>query len=143
MTEKLELQLVKKYPKILRDYHGDMRKTAMTWGFEFDDGWYKLSDSLLSKLQLICDTSGLQVVFAQQKEKFSKLRTYLNVENPNNVPNAALWDLIIDDLVNNAENESGNVCEVCGKYGQCCNKGHWLKTLCKEDAKKLGYKYKE
>ena len=29
MNEKLELQLVKKYPKILRDYKGDIMQTAL------------------------------------------------------------------------------------------------------------------
>lgn len=143
MTKKLELQLVKKYPMLLKEYGGDMRKTCLRWGMQHDDGWYKILDSLLSKLQLICDTTKLEITITTIKEKYSKLRVYSVIENNNNVKNAALWELIIDDIVNNAENDSGDICEVCGKYGKTCNKDYWLKTLCRDDAKKLGYKYKE
>jgi hypothetical protein len=51
MTKELDEKLCAKYPKIFVDRHGDMRTTAMCWGFECGDGWYWLIDSLCSNLQ--------------------------------------------------------------------------------------------
>jgi len=51
MTEELDRKLCEKYPEIFKDRNGDMRTTAMCWGFECGDGWYPLIDSLCSSLQ--------------------------------------------------------------------------------------------
>jgi hypothetical protein len=142
MTEKLELLLVKKYPKILKNYHGNRHQSCMAWGFEFQDGWYKLAEETLDKLNLISIVTGFDIVLDQSKEKFSALRTYWHLENTES-KYIGRWQDIIDDVMDMAEHKSRNICEICGQYGQCCNKGYWVKTLCKEDAKKLGYKYKE
>jgi hypothetical protein len=50
MDKEIEIELVKKYPKILRDYKGDPMETCMAWGFEFDNGWKNLIDNALHKL---------------------------------------------------------------------------------------------
>ena len=42
MTGKLDKKLVKKYPKIFRDRHADMKATAMCWGFEHGVTTYKV-----------------------------------------------------------------------------------------------------
>jgi len=84
MNQELELQLVKKYPKILSEYGGDPKQTCLAFGFEFDNGWYKLIDECMSKLQYFCDLcskdgSEVQVVANQAKEKFSVLSFYTSV----------------------------------------------------------------
>lgn len=43
--------LVDKYPKIFRDRHGDMRHTAMVWGFECGIGWYDIIDRTCRLIQ--------------------------------------------------------------------------------------------
>ena len=51
MRKELDEELCKKYPKIFRDRHGDMRSTAMCWGFDCGDGWYNLIDKMCSVIQ--------------------------------------------------------------------------------------------
>jgi len=140
MKSELELELVKKYPKILRDYKGDMMQTCMAWGMEFDDGWKDLIDKCLHKLQYFCDLSSkkgepVQVVATQMKEKYGTLSFYFKGAGRKRED----WD-IIDDIITETERRSAQVCEVSGEYGRLCSKGGWYKTLCYEEARKLGYK---
>lgn len=46
MNEKLDSELVAKYPELYRDRYGNMRETAMCWGFDCGDGWYTIIDTL-------------------------------------------------------------------------------------------------
>ena len=139
MKTELELELVKKYPKILRDYKGDMMETCMAWGIEHDDGWYKLLDECMAKLQYFCDLCSkdgeeVQVVANQIKEKFGTLSFYTSVYGADNIQND-----IIDDIIDKAEAKSARTCEVTGEHGEPCKKGGWCRTLCYEQARKDGY----
>jgi hypothetical protein len=51
MRKELDEALCKKYPKIFRDRNGNMRDTAMCWGFECRDGWYNILDKACSLIQ--------------------------------------------------------------------------------------------
>jgi hypothetical protein len=141
MDEKLELELVKKYPKILRDYKGDPMQTCMAWGIETDgDGWNTLLENCLHKLQYFCDIcskngENIQVVATQIKSKYATLRFYVSVYGANSIEND-----IIDDIISEAERKSSYTCEITGKHGEPCRKGGWYKTLCYEEARKLGYR---
>ena len=140
MKEELQLKLVEKYPKILKDFRGDPMSTCMAWGFECDDGWYKLLDECMEKMQYFCDLcfykSGrqVQVVANQIKEKYGDLRFYVSVYDADKIE-----DSIIDDIISEAERKSRNTCEVTGENGVLCKRGGWFKTLCREEARKLGY----
>jgi hypothetical protein len=140
MNKEFELELVKKYPKILRDYKGDPMQTCMAWGIEADSGWYKLLDKCMEKMQYLCDicsTDGreVQVVANQIKEKYGTLRFYTSVYGANKTEN-----LIIDDIINEAEAASARTCEVTGDSGTLCQKGGWYRTLCYKQARQDGYK---
>ena len=140
MDKEIEVELVKKYPKILRDYKGDPMQTCMAWGMEFDDGWKDLIDKCLHKLQYFCDLSSkegepVQVIATQLKEKYATLSFYFTGEGGKRED----WD-IIDDIIENTERLSAQVCEMSGEHGYLCSKGGWYKTLCYEEARKLGYK---
>ena len=141
MNEELELELVKKYPKILRDYKGDPMQTCMAWGVDTDgDGWYKLLDKCMEKLQYFCDLcfyrSGVevQVVANQIKSKYATLSFYTSVYGGDNIQHD-----IIDDIIEQAERKSAYTCEVTGESGVLCKRGGWFKTLCREEARKHGY----
>ena len=139
MKTELELELVKKYPKILRDYKGDMMQTCMAWGMEHDDGWYKLLDKCMEKLQYFCDLCSkdgeeVQVVANQIKEKYGSLSFYTSVYGGDNIQHD-----IIDDIIDQAERKSAYTCEVTGEHGELCKKGGWYRTLCYEQARKDGY----
>jgi len=139
MKSELELELVKKYPKILRDYKGDKMETCMAWGMECDDGWYAVLDKCMEKLQYFCDlcTSSeeeVQVVATQIKEKFGTLSFYTSVYGANSIENS-----IIDNIIDAAEIKSAHTCEVTGKEGTVCKRGGWYRTLSYEQARKDGY----
>ena len=46
MNEQLDAQLCEKYPLLFKDRNGDMRTTAMCWGFSHGDGWFNIIDTL-------------------------------------------------------------------------------------------------
>jgi hypothetical protein len=139
MKSELELELVKKYPKILRDYGGDPMQTCLSFGIETESGWYNLIDKCMEKLQYFCDICSkngedVQVFANQVKEKYSSLRFYYSGEGGTKIE----WD-IIDDIINQAEAESARTCEVTGNHGEPCKRGGWYRTLCYEQARKDGY----
>jgi hypothetical protein len=140
MDKKLELELVKKYPKILKDHGGDPMQTCMAFGIETDNGWHELLDKCMEKLQYFCDFctkagNPIQVVATQIKEKYGILCFYYSGEGGSRID----WD-IIDDIISQAERRSAQICEESGEYGEICRRGGWYKTLCYEEARKQGYK---
>jgi hypothetical protein len=139
MEKELELKLVEKYPKILKDYGGDMRQTALCFGFQNDNGWYDLLDKCMNKLQYFCDLCSkegrlVQVIANTIKTKYGTLRYYYDIDGANDTESS-----IIDDIVSEAENKSERTCEVTGKDGTLCVRHGWYTTLCYEEARKLGY----
>ena len=141
MKHETELEFVKKYPKILRDYKGDPMQTCMAFGIETDgDGWNNLLDKCMEKLQYFCDLCSkngeeVQVVATQIKEKHSVLCFYTSTYGANSIEYS-----IIDDIISEAEAKSARTCEVTGNHGEPCHKGGWYKTLCYEEARNQGYK---
>ena len=139
MDKEIELELVKKYPKILRDYGGDPMQTCLSWGFEFDNGWKNLIDKCMEKLQYFCDLCSkdgreVQVIANQAKEKFGTLSFYTSTYGANSIESS-----IIDDIITEAEIRSAHTCEVTGKEGTVCKRGGWYRTLSYEQARKDGY----
>lgn len=139
MKSELEQQLVKKYPKILKDYKGDMMQTCMAWGMECDDGWFKLLDECMAKLQYFCDLCSkdgeeVQVVANQIKEKYGTLSFYTSFYGGD-----VIQSDIIDAIIDKAEARSAYTCEVTGEHAEACKKGGWYRTLCYEQARKDGY----
>ena len=140
MKKELEIELVKKYPNILRDHGGDPMQTCMAWGIETDDGWYELLEKCMGKLQYFCDLctkngNPIQVVASQIKEKYGTLSFYYSGEGGSRIE----WD-IIDDIISETERRSAQTCEESGKHGCLCHRGGWYKTLSYEESRKLGYK---
>ena len=80
MDLKLDSELCSKYPELYCDRHGDMRNTAMVWGFETGAGWYTLIDKLSAQLTLIRKLSGIKMVATQVKEKYGTLHYYIGNE---------------------------------------------------------------
>lgn len=50
MREELDKQLCEKYPRIFQNRFGDVRETAMCWGFECGDGWFDILESLCANI---------------------------------------------------------------------------------------------
>lgn len=99
--------------------------------FECGPGWFALIEPLVRR----CESMGGAVM--QIKEKFGALRFYFDVDGEWNED----WDAF-QQAVDDATLESLRTCELCGKPGRPMSKGGWLKTVCKDHAEKLGYKWK-
>jgi hypothetical protein len=140
MKEELQLELVKKYPKILKDFRGDPRQTCLAFGIETGSGWYELLDKCMNKLQYFCDLCSkegreVQVVANQVKEKYGSLRFYVSVHGANEIESD-----ILHNIIDHTEMMSSQICEESGEHGVPCVKWGWYKTLCYEEARKQGYK---
>ena len=122
MNKILEKNLLKKYPKILKDMYGPMDKTCMHFGIECGDGWYYLIDNLLHSIQWRIVNQKVEQVTAEQiKEKFGTLRFYYEG-----------GDDRIDGMVELAESMSGGICENCGCMNEAVGRTQkaWIQTLC-------------
>jgi hypothetical protein len=134
MTPELQDQLFKKYPKIFGQRDLPMTHTAMCWGVECNDGWYKIIDILCSSIQWHLDHNNrdgkiYQVEATQVKEKYGELCFY-----------HIGGDDFIDGLITMATQMSLNVCEETGEWGELCVRGGWYKTLSPVKALELEYK---
>jgi len=116
MTKEKEEMLVKKYPKCFRDYYKSPQVTCLCWGCECGDGWFDILDRLFEKLEK------LDVALHQVKEKFGGLRVYFECPAEN--------DDVAYKLIENAEVEAANTCEVCGKQGRIKIENYWYKCRC-------------
>ena len=122
-------ELFSKYPKIFVTKEDNSRDTPFTfYGFECDDGWYILLDTLCHSIQHHVDwktksslpeeIEDLQPIAQQVKSKFGGLRFYFSG-----------GDDYISGLVRMAESMSHKICEQCGNLGSHHGKG-WIFTLC-------------
>jgi hypothetical protein len=144
VSPELDQKLCEKYPKIFKDRHGDPKETLMCFGFEVDDGWFNLIDTMCSLIQHNIDHSEKtferqqtklydweteivppvpQVVAVQVKEKFGGLRFYYDG-----------GDQYIRGVVSMACSLSNKTCEVCGNTGSHTS-GGWIRTLCEAHKK--------
>jgi hypothetical protein len=143
MKDELDLKLVEKFPKIFANRYGDMKTTAMCWGFEHGDGWYNIIKVLCANIQNHIDWRNEQrasllesnphdvpvpdevhqVVATQVKEKFGTLRFYYSG-----------GDDYIDGMARMAESMSAVTCEQCGASGRLRG-SCWFYTACDEHAR--------
>lgn len=129
MRQELDRLLCERYPEIFKNRYADMQVTAMCWGFDCEDGWFQVLDSLCHRIQNHLDWVNRdeekvpQVVVDQVKEKFGSLRFYYTG-----------GDDIIRGMVCMAESWAANTCEVCGNTGTMRD-GGWIRTLCDDHAK--------
>lgn len=137
MQEELQEKLRDKYPELLREYGGDIKVTAMAWGFQCGDGWFRLIDDTLHLINQVCIKFGHEEIsVAQVKEKFGQLRIYMKYGETNeDVYN------IIECIIENALQKSKSICEISGALGTLCKRGSWLKTLSYDEWVKADYAY--
>lgn len=129
MSPEKDLALRQKYPKIFKTIQVD-NKTLDIWGFECEDGWFELIDTLCGKIQSHIDwrsrsirskdeLDDLQVVAQQVKEKFGGLRFYTYG-----------GDDITNAFISFAESMSMKICETCGQPGKQQGDRGWIHTAC-------------
>lgn len=103
-----------------------------------DDGWADILDEMCSKIAHLLSSLGLTFdVFkiGQYKEKFGELRVYpeLWLSEEREDHNEIFKNICA--IVDEAENKSKSICEVCGATGKMRPRG-WAKTLCDKCYKK-------
>jgi hypothetical protein len=129
MREELEKALVSNFPLCFGDYKKDMTQTAMYWGCECGDGWYKIIKEACQKAEPIIakwieehkheeNYKDWIPKFSQVKEKYGTLRLYFTT-----YPDG------IGEIEQEAEKKSETICEQCGKPGKLRGQG-WLYTAC-------------
>jgi hypothetical protein len=119
------LAFVHKHLKFTRSINYIKQSNPYDYGFDINDGWYKLVYELILKIRINDEAKGKWVTKVTQcKEKFGGLRFYVTGTSDKN------WDLIRD-----AEKKSYGVCESTGSEVEVgvWNSG-WLITLCKKEA---------
>jgi hypothetical protein len=125
MRKELEQRIVERWPTWFR-VDGDVRETLMPFGFEHGDGWFDLLWRLCERLEPVAsaaeEETGQSFQVLQVKEKFGGLRFNTNFS-----------DVTIAVLIGDAESESTQTCEACGKPGTRRDDS-WIMTRCDEHA---------
>ncbi len=123
MHPELDAALVRDFPHLYRDRHGD---TRMCDGFP-NDGWEPLIRRLSEKLEPIARETGLKA--AQVKEKMGGLRFYLrDADDARVLPHTV--SKTVRSAIGAAEKESRRTCEHCGAAGSRSRVEGWWLTLC-------------
>lgn len=145
-------QLITDFPRLFREATGDDYSIVRQWGIQCGDGWHDLVRQLCHDIERVATEAGLdpdsedwpRVV--QIKEKFGTLRFY--IRTPADIDDEQPSDMVaesgpgrmisfrpvagmskIRELVMEAEQRSGTLCEHCGAPGNRHMDG-WVRTLC-------------
>ena len=99
------------------------------FGIECGDGWKDLIEPIIEYINNYNKDKKEEdkIIISQIKEKFGGLRFYVD-----------RWNEEVHNMINNAEEESYKVCELCGSredVGQTAN--GWITTLCHNCVKKI------
>ena len=126
--EKFQEKIYKEFPKLYADVNKPAYQTSMCWGIDTGPGWYDLIYDLSAKLEKLItdlpqDQKDWDCKAAQVKEKFGGLRFYMTAETEE-----------MSNLIREAENQSVQTCEQCGKPGQLIKAG-WIYCACKDCVK--------
>jgi hypothetical protein len=116
MNKSLEKKLIDEFPSYFPGIYGDPKKTCMAWGCDHGDGWFGILWNCCMKLR---EAGESNFRFLQIKEKFGLLRLYYSGGTK------------AEDIIREAEKESGKVCEHCGTTdGVTTDGSFWINTLC-------------
>ncbi|MEK6885154.1 MAG: hypothetical protein AABY22_36320 [Nanoarchaeota archaeon] len=120
MKKELELKLEQDFPYLFKDLYGDKTKTCIGRGIECGDGWEPIIRRVCFWLDLYHSDSSIaqSIYFTQIKEKFGKLRIYINQNYK-----------IVHELIFFYESISIFVCDVCGQPGEL-KYGNLVRTRC-------------
>ena len=124
MRKELEQKLVKRFPTWF-NVNGDARHSLTPFGFQCDDGWYKILWRLCVDMEpLVADIekeSGERFEVVQVKEKLGTLRFYVSHHSD-----------AINERIAEASKESSRTCEVCGQPGKQRKTGGGVRAVCDE-----------
>jgi hypothetical protein len=125
MRPELDAALVKDFPGLFCERHGDTRETRMCDGFP-GDGWEPIIRRLSAKLEPIARETGLRAV--QVKEKFGDLRVYVRGADGERVLPDAIAETV-HAAIGAAIKEASRICQQCGAACPRRKARSWV-TLC-------------
>lgn len=124
MSPDLDAKLCAEFSLLYPARHENTSSSPSHFGFETDDGWFRIIYELSAKLETLIKRLPAKArdgyYAAQVKEKFGGLRFYMNAETEE-----------MSRVIREAEARSTVICEMCGLPGRLRSRG-WLKTLCEE-----------
>jgi len=123
MNKDLEEKLVRDFPNLFKGRDLPLTQNLMSFGCECDDGWFQIIYDLCEKIK----DSG--AYFTQIKEKNAALAIHMFLATNE-----------VYDLVEEAEDASITVCEICAKKATLCVRYGWYKTLCPDCREELEFK---
>jgi len=138
---------MEKYPILFQNKDKSMMETCMCWGIECPPGWLTILTELCDKLEFLNEHLAkrfeFQIVADQVKEKYGYLHFYysirpFDVEIEERENKYRMIDGIVHDLIAHAENQTMNICSVCGKdiYGDdIITSTGWIRFYCRKCAK--------
>ena len=120
MSPKLEKKLFTRFKKFFAQRGLPMTQTAMCWGIDCGDGWFRIIWDACVKIEKEISSNLIvpDFQFVQIKEKFGGLRLYSNGTI------SAIYTIMY-----RAERKSVKTCELCGKPGKISNDG-WSRCRC-------------
>jgi len=128
MDDELQIKIFREYPEFFK-YMDNMRISLMCFGIECGNGWYNLIYELCGDIKSFfmneyMDEDGKHGIpeyfyVEQIKEKFGSLRFYVSCAPKE-----------VYDMINNAEDKSFCICEICGDEARYRDELCWIRTLC-------------
>lgn len=115
--------------------YSDERMPFPMFGLEMSDGWKPIAMKVVNAIIDYNNNSPEDSVIHinQIKEKFAELRIYVTYDN---VPRDVIDK--IEDLINEAEYEADNTCEICGsKENIGMRVNGWYTVMCENCAKNI------
>lgn len=128
MSPEKSKQLIDTYPELFSDL--PEMNCMRLFGFDCGNGWFDLLKDLITKIRAHCESPDFQPYIdlldqplspkvAQVKEKYGTLRFYLDLETE-----------YIEKLIEEAEDKSAIICEICGNTGMLREHHRWLSVRC-------------
>ncbi len=111
------------------------------FGLEIGDGWYQLIQDMCREIAAAYEAEGAaaDLVVDQVKEKYGTLRFYYHHKAPGTeaqalgcLPVSSELRQTVERIVDDYEEKSAHVCELCGKPGSLREDLEWMLTLCDE-----------
>ena len=115
MKSEFSSKLSNRFPDIF-----NLNNSSNIFYFECHEGWFDLMFQLCEELEELAVKENVNLPkIAQVKEKFGKLRIYLDSGTDT-----------MHNRVSEFEKISGFVCEICGGVGKQMTENSWIKTRC-------------
>lgn len=132
MKKELEIQLKKEFPFLNHTTDSGNATMYQSFGCECSDGWYPLLHDLCQAITERYQKEGepVDLIVLQIKEKFASLHFYYTYADTPAHSKSQTLRSDIRQIIEDFEDKSTTVCELCGKSGAPRMDLLWKRTLC-------------